>query len=204
MTQQDSVQQEIDDLVKGHKVVLFMKGNRQTPQCGFSARVIGILDELLDDYQTMDVLARAEIRNGVKEYSSWPTVPQLYVEGEFVGGCDIITEMAGSGELHQTLGIEMPEVSEPKISITPNALEALRDAPVPEGHAIRLGISKQFQYELGIAQQSEFDFVIEIDGVKIVIDRMSAARANGLEIDFASEEGQAGFRINNPNEPAQA
>ena len=93
----------IDEIVKGHKVVLFMKGDRQVPQCGFSATVVQILDELLPDYETVDVLQDPEIREGIKEYSSWPTIPQLYVNGEFQGGCDIVREMYASGELRDLL-----------------------------------------------------------------------------------------------------
>lgn len=99
----DSTRQRIDGLVKDNRVLLFMKGNRQRPQCGFSAQVVQILDTLLPEYRTVDVLADPEIRDGIKEYSSWPTIPQLYVAGEFQGGCDIITEMYQSGELQQKL-----------------------------------------------------------------------------------------------------
>jgi len=99
----DSTRARIDGLVKGHPVMLFMKGNRQRPQCGFSATVVQILDSLLPEYQTVDVLADPEIREGIKEYSSWPTVPQLYVSGEFQGGCDIVIEMYQNGELQEKL-----------------------------------------------------------------------------------------------------
>ena len=99
----DSTRARIDGLVKGNEVLLFMKGNRQRPQCGFSATVVQILDSLLPEYRTVDVLADPEIREGIKEYSSWPTIPQLYVSGEFQGGCDIVTEMYQSGELQQKL-----------------------------------------------------------------------------------------------------
>jgi len=99
----DATRERIDGLVKGHPVMLFMKGNRQRPQCGFSATVVQILDSLLPEYQTVDVLADPEIREGIKEYSSWPTVPQLYVSGEFQGGCDIVIEMYQNGELQEKL-----------------------------------------------------------------------------------------------------
>lgn len=95
----------IDKLVKQHKVLLFMKGDRQMPQCGFSAQVVRMLDSLLPDYATVDVLQDAELRAGVKDYSSWPTIPQLYVDGEFQGGCDIVTELYQNGELQQVLGV---------------------------------------------------------------------------------------------------
>ena len=99
----DSTRARIDGLVKDNRVLLFMKGNRQRPQCGFSAQVVQILDSLLPDYRTVNVLEDAEIREGIKEYSSWPTIPQLYLAGEFQGGCDIVMEMYESGELQQKL-----------------------------------------------------------------------------------------------------
>ena len=99
----DSTRSRIDGLVKDHSVLLFMKGNRQQPQCGFSATVVQILDSLLPEYRTVNVLEDPEIRDGIKEYSSWPTIPQLYLGGEFQGGCDIVIEMYQSGELQQKL-----------------------------------------------------------------------------------------------------
>jgi len=93
------VQDQIRDTVVANDVVLFMKGTRVMPQCGFSSRVVNLLDYMNVDYRDIDVLADDGIRQGIKEYSDWPTIPQLYVRGEFVGGCDIITEMALSGEL---------------------------------------------------------------------------------------------------------
>ncbi len=93
------VQTQIGETVAGNDVVLFMKGTKSMPQCGFSSRVVGVLNYMSVDYQDINVLADDAIRQGIKEYSDWPTIPQLYVKGEFVGGCDIITEMALSGEL---------------------------------------------------------------------------------------------------------
>ena len=92
---------QIDTTVKGHDVVLFMKGTKSMPQCGFSSRVVGVLNFMGVDYTDVNVLADDTIRQGIKDYSDWPTIPQLYVKGEFVGGCDIITEMTLSGELDQ-------------------------------------------------------------------------------------------------------
>lgn len=93
------VNSRIDELVKGHDVVLFMKGTELFPQCGFSSRAVAILEHLGVKYQTVDVLADQDIRQGIKGYSEWPTIPQLYVHGEFVGGSDIMMEMFESGEL---------------------------------------------------------------------------------------------------------
>lgn len=91
----------IRDTVTANDVVLYMKGNKEMPRCGFSSRVAGVLNFMGVDYKDVDVLADEEIRQGIKDYSDWPTIPQLYVKGEFVGGCDIITEMTLSGELDQ-------------------------------------------------------------------------------------------------------
>ena len=202
MVSEDPVQNEIDTLVKSHPVVLFMKGTPQMPQCGFSAKLVGILDDMLPGYQTVDVIARPEIRAGIKEYTEWPTVPQLYVDGEFVGGCDIVSEMAGTGELYETLGVEVPDVAEPKIEITDNARDVFADAPCSNDQGIRLGVSKQYQYDLNVAPINAYDFRVESNGITLTIDRMSAPRADGIIIDYETDGPQSGFRIKNPNEPA--
>ena len=93
--------ERIDTLVKTNDVVLFMKGSALFPQCGFSSRAVAILDHIGVPFETVDVLQDQEIRAGIKEYSDWPTIPQLYVKGEFVGGSDIMMEMFESGELQQ-------------------------------------------------------------------------------------------------------
>jgi monothiol glutaredoxin len=103
-----SIHDTIRDQVKGHRVVLYMKGTPQFPQCGFSATAAEILKRCgVTDYFTVDVLADADVRQGIKDYANWPTIPQLYVDGEFVGGCDIMREMYQSGEL-QTLLSKAP------------------------------------------------------------------------------------------------
>jgi len=95
--------ERIDDIVHKNEIVLFMKGTPLFPQCGFSSRAVAILERLGADYETVDVLQDPEIRQGIKEYSDWPTIPQLYVKGEFVGGSDIMMEMFESGELQELL-----------------------------------------------------------------------------------------------------
>ena len=97
------VSERIDQLVKNNDIVLFMKGTALFPQCGFSSRAVAILDHLGVAFETVDVLQDPEIRNGIKEYSDWPTIPQLYVKGEFVGGSDIMMEMFQAGELQQLI-----------------------------------------------------------------------------------------------------
>jgi monothiol glutaredoxin len=96
-----SANERIDELVKANNVVLFMKGSPLFPQCGFSSKAIAILDHLNVEYASVDVLQDMEIRQGIKEYSDWPTIPQLYVKGEFLGGSDIMMEMYEAGELQE-------------------------------------------------------------------------------------------------------
>ena len=96
-----SAQDQIKDTVASNDVVLFMKGTKMMPQCGFSSRVAGVLNYMGVEFVDVNVLADPQIRQGIKDYSDWPTIPQLYVKGEFVGGCDIVTEMTLSGELDQ-------------------------------------------------------------------------------------------------------
>lgn len=96
-----SAEQQIKDTVTANDVVLFMKGTKSMPQCGFSSRVAGVLNFMGVEFADVNVLADETLRQGIKDYSDWPTIPQLYVKGEFVGGCDIITEMTLSGELDQ-------------------------------------------------------------------------------------------------------
>jgi len=99
----NAAHEQIDKLVKEHDIVVFMKGTPDFPQCGFSQRVAGILNEHGVPYAAVNVLLSDAIRQGIKNYSDWPTIPQLYVKGEFIGGCDIISEMHTSGELKELL-----------------------------------------------------------------------------------------------------
>lgn len=99
MALSEPTKKRIESLIGSDRVVVFMKGSRRAPQCGFSAQVVQILDAHLPSYTTVDVLQDAEIRQGIKDFTNWPTIPQVYVNGEFVGGCDIVTELYQSGEL---------------------------------------------------------------------------------------------------------
>jgi monothiol glutaredoxin len=98
-----AVLKSIEDTINANNIVLFMKGTKQAPMCGFSARVAHILQLLGVEYKDINVLENQEIREGIKQFSDWPTIPQLYVKGEFIGGCDIVTEMHQSGELKNLL-----------------------------------------------------------------------------------------------------
>ncbi len=113
--------QTIKDTVTSNDVVLFMKGTKDMPQCGFSSRVAGVLNYMAIEYRDVNVLADETIRQGIKDYSDWPTIPQLYVKGEFVGGCDIITEMTLSGELDTLF-------AENGVSFDKDAADKIREA----------------------------------------------------------------------------
>jgi len=98
-----SKQDEIASDLKNHRVILYMKGSKLMPMCGFSARVVDILNQLKTDFETRDVLQDEELRTSIKKHSNWPTLPQLYIDGEFIGGCDIVTELFQTGELNKIL-----------------------------------------------------------------------------------------------------
>ena len=101
------LKKRIEELVSSDKIVVFMKGSKMMPQCGFSNSVVQILNVLGAPYKTFDILADADIRQGIKEYSNWPTIPQVYINGEFVGGCDILIELYQNGELQQLVEVAL-------------------------------------------------------------------------------------------------
>ena len=103
MEMTDAVKGKIENFVNNHKVVLFMKGTRQQPMCGFSAKTVAALDSLVPDYVDVNVLDDPDIREGIKAYGNWPTIPQLYIDGELVGGCDITLELGANGELKKMM-----------------------------------------------------------------------------------------------------
>jgi monothiol glutaredoxin len=204
MSLENSTREQIDSLVQRNDVMLFMKGDRQAPQCGFSATVIQILDTLTPEYATADVLSDPALRDGIKVYSSWPTVPQLYVKGEFVGGCDIIQELFGSGELHEKLGIKLDLDVKPSVTITSEATEALRqavaDAPA-DGRELHLAVDALYQASLAMAPRSPQDIELDTEGVPLLIDALSAQRADGITIEAVQTPHGTGFKIENPNAP---
>lgn len=106
-TMNQELKAKIDKLLKDNKVLVFMKGSKLMPQCGFSNNVVQILNTLGVSYETIDVLADSEIRQGIKEYSNWPTIPQVYIDGEFVGGSDILIELYQNGELEQMVTVAL-------------------------------------------------------------------------------------------------
>jgi monothiol glutaredoxin len=195
----------IRQLIASHDVVLFMKGTRTAPQCGFSARVVDILDEYLDDYRTVDVLADPGMREGVKAFSSWPTIPQLYVRQKFVGGSDIVHEMVKTGELAEVLGrgpiaLEVPEVrmSAPAKAAFLRFWDSDGDTEEP---VVRLTIGSDWEPLLDLDEERDGDVSIDYDELSLVMTRSTARRANGVVIDFIERGDQVGFKVENPNKP---
>lgn len=197
------LKQKIDFLIDQHPVLLFMKGSRERPQCGFSKQVVEVLNHLVHDFKTIDVLADPELRDGIKIYSSWPTIPQLYVNKEFIGGCDIVLELWQKNELQSLLKLEKAQTA-PKIDVSKEALHAFKKAHSEgEDEFIRLSIATNFEHSLSFDQKKPDDFVLTFDGFQMVIDPYSALRASGLQIDFVDDHLEAGFSFKNPSEPPE-
>jgi monothiol glutaredoxin len=197
------LRQRIEALLAANPVVLFMKGTPDSPRCGFSAKAVGALEGLVDDYAHVDVLADPEIREGIKAYGSWPTIPQLYVRGELVGGSDIIESMLNSGELHTLFGRQAPDRTPPAITITPLAANAIRAAldDADPSLALHLGIDARFNAQFALKPAQGNEIVSRAEGLDILMDLATAQRAKGLEIDWVEDARGAGLAIRNPNAP---
>jgi monothiol glutaredoxin len=184
-------------------VLLFMKGNRQGPQCGFSAQVVQILDRLLPEYATVDVLSDPEIREGIKLFSSWPTIPQLYVRGEFIGGCDIVKELSASGEIFETLGLARPSGKVPAIQISPEAAQELsRLATNANGRDLHLQIDARLQPGLYFGPREEGDVRVTASGITLALDPLTASRADGVRIEVRPSSGGPAFHVDVPGAPS--
>jgi len=199
-----TIKKKIDSLVQSDPVVLFMKGTRSFPQCGFSASVVNILNTLVPKYATVNILSDVEIRTGMKEYSDWPTFPQLFIKGEFVGGADIVRQMHEAGELEKKLGDLVAPAKAPTLTVTPRAATelsaALKDGT--PGDVIHLTITPSWEHQLDLGAREAGHVTIESNGVTVQLDRASAGRAAGVSIDFLDSPEGGGFKIENPNRPA--
>jgi monothiol glutaredoxin len=189
-------------LVESDPVVLFMKGDRGAPQCGFSAATVEILDRLLAEYATVDVLSDPDVREGIKEFSDWPTIPQLYARGEFVGGSDIVKEMYAKGELHDALGLSRPKPIVPKIAVTERAADSLSAALERSPDAsLRLVVDARFQCRIGMGPRQAAEVVVESSGVTFLLDAETAARSDGITIDVTDSPQGLALSVDNPNAP---
>lgn len=202
MSLSPETRERIQGLVDSDQVFLFMKGNPAAPQCGFSAQVIQILNRLVPSYGSYDVLQDPEVREGIKEFSDWPTIPQLYVRGEFMGGCDIIREMYASGELREALGLPAATGEAPQIEVSEAAAGELRAAQERAGGAeLHLSIDARFESTLGLGPPQPGEIEVEAGSVRLRMDRETASRAEGVRIETVETPEGARLTIENPNQP---
>ncbi|MEZ5464314.1 MAG: Grx4 family monothiol glutaredoxin [Lysobacteraceae bacterium] len=203
MSLDPALQQRIESLLSANPVVLFMKGNPNMPQCGFSAKAAGILNALVPNYAHVDVLQDADIREGIKLYGSWPTIPQLYVDGELVGGSDIIEQLLNSGELHRLFKLPEPDRTPPTLHITDAAAEAIQRAMANNDPSLglHLSVDPRFNAQFQLKPVEGGEIVAKAAGISVYLDLASAPRANGLEIDWVEDMRGAGLSIRNPNAP---
>ncbi|MBM4197034.1 MAG: Grx4 family monothiol glutaredoxin [Gammaproteobacteria bacterium] len=192
----------IEDVLQNNRVVLFMKGHRHQPQCGFSARTVAALDMLLPDYLHINVLDHPEIREGIKAYGNWPTIPQLYVDGQLIGGSDIVLEMMESGELAEALGVERSDTVAPRIEIAPQAADMMRNAVRQrEGMAVHLRIDAGWQHTLNLAPATGSEQRVTAGDIEICMDTWTAGRADGLKIAVGESLQGTRFLFENPQAP---
>ncbi len=198
-----ALKDRLDQLIASNDVVLFMKGNRQFPQCGFSSKVVKMLNSLLPKYETVNVLADGSIREGIKEYSNWPTIPQLYIKGQFVGGCDIVTEMFEAGELAKVLGVKVEAPKPPELKVTAAAAKALVGfmSQAADGEMIRVDVDDAFEHELYFGPREAGDLDVSVGALTLLVKPAHAQRLNGTSIDYISNGAGEGFRLANPNAP---
>ena len=198
----DTTRGRIDSMVGENRVMLFMKGTPQQPMCGFSAKTISALESVTHDFATFNVLDDPEIREGIKVYGNWPTIPQLYIDGELVGGCDIVMGMFNSGELHQMLGQEMPDRTPPEITITDQAAAAIREAM--EGHegiALHFQVDASWNAQLNLGPHQGNEISTRSSGIEVLVDIGTAQRARGATIDWVETAQGEGLSVDLPAAP---
>ena len=201
----ENVRARIERMVASDRVVLFMKGTPEMPQCGFSATTTGILDSLVSSYTTFNVLEDQGVREGIKAYSSWPTIPQLYIDGEFVGGCDIVKQMYNAGDLHEALGQPPPDRTPPRITLSDRAADLIRQALSEQpGAAVHLRIDAGWQHGFSLGRVEGHEIAAESNGVTVYMDVGTAPRARGLSVDLEESLTGVTLKVDNPNVPANA
>ncbi len=203
MAMDEITRESIEALLSAHSVLLFMKGTRAQPQCGFSAATVNILDMLVSEYETVNVLADAPLREGIKSYGQWPTIPQLYVNGELIGGCDIVTELFESGELFDLLGLKPPAHTVPKITFSDKAATTVRHAldQQPDEMSLHVRIDAGWRTDLELAPTKADEIRADANGIAVLMDPSTAQRANGLFVDTVESLQGSGFTFENPNAP---
>ena len=203
MALSEVTRESIEALLNAHSVLLFMKGTRDHPQCGFSAATVKILDMFDLEYETIDVLSDTTLREGIKTYGQWPTVPQLYINGELIGGCDIVTELFESGELFDLLGLKPPARTVPKIAFSDKAAVAVRHALDQQSDemSLHVRIDARWRTDLELAPNKAHEIRADADGIAVLMDPSTAQRANDLFVDVEETLQGSGFTFENPNAP---
>jgi len=197
-----AVHARITKLLAENAVVLFMKGGKDQPRCGFSAKVTDVLNELAPNFVGIDVLLDEEIRQGIKLYSEWPTIPQLFIKGELVGGSDIITQLFNTGELHGLLGAPAPDRSAPQITISEDAASAIRAGIADEpGVVLHLRIDRRWQAHFQLAPAEGHEIKAHAAGIDILMDVATAQAARGMHVDWVESLQGAGLSIKLPRAP---
>lgn len=204
MSLDPALRARIDALLSSSRVVLFMKGAPAAPQCGFSAKAVGALASLGLPYAHVDVLADPAIREGIKAYGEWPTIPQLYVDGQLVGGSDIIGQMLGSGELHALLGLPAPDRTPPAVQVSTAALDVLRDAIANAGggYAVGVDVDALRRARLQLVPLEAGAVRVDVDGVALQFDALQLRLADGLVIDWVDDHRGRGLVATHPLAPA--
>jgi monothiol glutaredoxin len=203
MALDEITRESIELLLNAHAVLLFMKGTRTRPQCGFSAATVKILDMFDREYETVDVLSDAALREGIKTYGQWPTVPQLYVDGELIGGCDIVTELFESGELFDVLGFKRPAKTVPKITFSDKAAAAVRHALDQQSDemSLHVRIDARWRTDLELTPDKAHEIRADANGIAVLMDPSTAERANNLFVDIIETLQGSDFTFENPNAP---
>jgi monothiol glutaredoxin len=203
MTLTPELKTKLEQLISSDDVVLFMKGSRSFPQCGFSASVVNILNTLIPKYSTVNILTDPDVRNGLKELSNWPTFPQLYVRGELLGGADIVRQMHESGELAKALGASVAPPKAPAITVTPKAIEVLRGAltDAGPGDVVHLSVDGRWEHSLDLGAPEPGGLQIKAGELTVEVNAANATRLEGVVIDFVEGPSGSGFKIDNPNRP---
>ena len=185
----EQTRQTIEKLINNNACVLFMKGNPKQPQCGFSSNTVKILHDLIgDDFAYFNVLEDQDVREGIKEYGNWPTIPQLYINQELVGGNDIVTEMFNTGELQTLLSLPQPKREPAVITITEKAKENILSGIENIGSSVlMLSIDAAFNTRFSIEEPKGYEIISEVGDIKIYMDIATAKKANGIEIDWVDD-----------------
>ncbi len=205
MSLSEKIKNQIKDYINREKVALFMKGTQSNPKCSFSANIVQILNNFITEYLSIDVLENNKIRQGIKIYSNWPTIPQLYIDQKFIGGNDIVSQMYKNGELSKYFDLKINNNLIPKIQISNLAQQALKEASATYDNPkyLRLRINAKFEHSLSFQNKNEEDIIIKSNNINLIIDPISKSRSNGIKIDYKKLKSTEGFKIENPNSPPE-